>query len=477
MVRSLFLVIFTILCCVFGWVPETLAASKPDTVQTIKEKEHLADRVKIRYIYPSGNKHTRRSIIIREMSVDEGDHIQSDSLEHMVDINQKRLFNLSLFTEVIINVSRVNDSMVDMYIRMKEQWYVMPELAFQLADRNFNVWWKEQNHDIRRANLRVSMKHRNFRGNMETLSATAQIGYTQKFGLEYFKPYVDKKQQHGVGGSINISQNEETFYITDSNKLRFIKKPGKYIIRTGEVAAVYTYRPAYETRHLFELRYKDVKIDDTIAKLNPDYFKNGGTEMKMFQLLYRYELNRVDNWNYPLAGSRMVSYAHVRFGLQGFGFQGSVTTETGYFKKLAPKWFFSNIFRGRLTTPVDQPYILRNGLGSESEYIRGYEYYVVDGSQYGLVRNNLKFQALNIVIRNIPLKYLSAIPLRIYPKVFTDVGYVANRFPGNSFLNNKLLYSAGAGVDFVSAYDFKIRVEYAWNHLGEKGLFLHINSE
>jgi hypothetical protein len=57
------------------------------------------------------------------------------------------------------------------------------------------------------------------------------------------------------------------------------------------------------------------------------------------------------------------------------------------------------------------------------------------------------------------------------------MGYAANKYPGNSFLNDRLLYSAGLGVDIVTAYDLKIRLEYAWNHLGQNGLFLHLNSE
>jgi len=475
--RLVFLIIFILVSGV-GWsVPRAIAGSKADTLQPIKTREKLAERVTIRFVLPVGNKHTRYTIITREMSVRENDNVLSDSLETIIDINQKRIFNLSLFTEVHIAVSRVNDSTIDLIVQVKEQWYIMPEVALQLADRNFNVWWKEQNRDIRRANARITLKHRNFRGYMENLSVTAQIGYTQRFALEYFKPYIDRNQKHGVGGSISVSKNEETFYITDSNKLEFVKKPGEYIIHQYEGALLYTFRPAYASKHLLELRYRNILINDTLVQLNPDYFKNGAKEMQMLQLLYRFELNRVDNWNYPLTGTKVVNYITTRIGFKGFNYQVSDALELGVYKKLGKKWYTGNIFRGRLTTPEDQPYILRSALGTGSEYIRGYEYYVIDGSQYGLMRNTLKYEALNVTVRNIPIKYLSAIPLRIYPKVFVDAGYVTNKFPGNSFLNDRLLYSYGVGIDLVSAYDFKLRVEYAWNHLGEKGLFLHINSE
>ncbi len=448
-----------------------------DSTQNTKAALQLAEHVKIQEIKLFGNKKTRRNIILRELSLQEGTTILSDSLDIFLETNRKRLKNMSLFTDVNLYLDKINDSALIWDIAVKEQWYLLPEVAFQLADRNFNVWWTEHNRDIRRANLRLTLKNRNFRGNMESLAATVQVGYTQKFALDYFKPYVDRNQKHGVGASFLLARNEETFFKTDSNKLEFVKVPRSYIIRQFEGALLYVYRPGYTTRHLFELRYKDWTINDTIAKLNSDYLQNASTELQMLQFLYKLEINKVDNWNYPMEGSKLVGYGVVRRGFEGMKFQAYVQTESGYFKKFGKRWYTSNILRGRLTLPEEQPYVLRNAMGTESEYVRGYEYYVIDGSQYGLLRNNIKYEALNISIRNLPFKYLPVIPIRLYPKVFFDAGYVRNKFAGNSYLNNRWLTGYGAGIDIVSAYDFKLRVEYTWNHLGEKGLFLHISSE
>lgn len=437
----------------------------------------LIEKQQIRSIHIEGNKRTRRSIILREMSVAEGEKISKMKVPEEMEVNRKRLMNLSLFSEVVVNTVVINDTTIDWHIKVREQWYILPELTLKLADRNFNVWWNEQNHDIRRANLGVAFKHRNFRGNLEELSATVQVGYTQKFGLEYFRPYIDKKQQHGLGASFFFSQNEETFYITDSNKLKFVKKPGTYIIRHFEAAAQYVHRPGYANRHTIELRYRDFKADDTIVGLNADYYKKASKQLQLMEFTYRYDLNKVDNWNYPLTGLKVVGYAVVRVGVKGFDFQSYVSGEVGYFKRLGRKWLWSEVLRGRLTAPDEQPYTFRYAMGNNSEYLRGYEYYVIDGSQYGLLRSNFKYELLNTAIRNFPVKYLAVIPVRVYPKVFVDVGYAANRFPGNSYLNNRALVGYGVGVDIVSAYDFKLRLEYAWNHLGEKGLFLHVNSE
>jgi len=424
-----------------------------------------------------GNKKTRTNIILRELSIAEGKSVRTDSLPALVEQNKLRLMTVGLFTDIGVSIDTINASQIDFNIHLKERWYIIPEPVFQLADRNFNVWWNEQNRDIRRTIIGVVVKHKNFRGNLENLNVTAQVGYTKKFGLEYIKPYLDKKQKHGIGLAFTVAESQETFYATDSNKLRFVKTTDKYILRQYEGTLSYILRPAYAARHIFKLGYKYYHVDDTITKLNPEYYKGASNDMQMIELTYRFELNKTDNINYPLKGTKVVGQLISRFGIEGFAYQALATLEAGKYYNPWNKWYISSTFRGKLSTPEKQPYAFIGALGTKFDYVRGYEYYVIDGSDFGLLRFNLKRELLNITIRKIPIKYLPVIPFRIYPKIFADAGYVNNAYPGNSFLNNRMLYAAGVGVDIFTAYDIKIRLEYAWNHLGQKDLFLHFNSE
>jgi outer membrane protein assembly factor BamA len=471
-----FLLVSLLFLPIYGWAQGSISIKKQDTIQNFNSS-FTQSHVFIRQIQIVGNKKTKRKIILREMNISEGDRVLVDSLGLYAEANRKRIYNLALFTDVTVTPARVSNDSADLYILVREQWYIFPEISFKLADRNFNVWWKEQNHDIRRANLGVTIKNRNFRGNMESLGATFQIGYTQKFALDYFKPYIDRDQKHGIGASVSFSQNEETFFTTDSNKLEFAKTPRDYIIRQFEAAGVYVYRPGYATRHYVELRYRDYIVDDTITLLNPDYFRNGSRKLQHIELAYRIEHNKVDNWNYPMEGYRFVAHAVTRLGIKGMGFQNYEHLAAGYYHRLwGKKWYAAENFRGRITFPQRQPYALRSAMGSGDDYVRGYEYYVIDGSQFGILRTNFKYELLNIRITNLPVRYLPVIPIRIYPRIFGDAGYAVNKYPGNSYLNNRLLYSGGFGVDIVSAYDFRFRIDYTWNHLGEKGLFLHLNT-
>lgn len=434
------------------------------------------EKVLLKRINITGNKITRRSIILREMNVAEGDSIALDAMPDLITLNEKRVFNLSIFIEVKITVVQNEPNTVEWDILVREQWYIMPEVTFKLADRNFNVWVVEHNADIRRANIGLTLKNRNFRGNLEEVALIAQIGYTQKFGIEYKRPYVDKEQRHGFGVKVFSSRNEEWYYKTDSNKWEFARTPQSYITNSFEASGFYSFRPEYASKHILELRYKSQSVKDTILQLNPDYFFNGIKNQQLLEFIYRFELNMVDNWNYSMTGLKAITQSIFRIGIKGFDFQNQYQVEVGYFKKLTKKFYSSHIFRGRLSYPGRQPYPYVYAMGSGSEYLRGYEYYVIDGSHYGILRTNLKYELLNTKIRKIPIRYIATLPIRIYPKIYADVGYAANKYRGNSTLNNRALYAWGFGVDLVSFYDFKLRLEYSFNDLGEKGLFLHINN-
>lgn len=428
-------------------------------------------------VHIHGNKKTRESVILRELSVKPGEKIAADSLAEIIKINRQRLESAGLFTEISIRTDTVSPEIIRWNIYLEERWYIIPEFSFQLADQNFNVWWNEHDRDLRRTIIGIKLSHKNFRGNMETLGITAQVGYVKKLGIDYSIPYIDKSQKHGMGFSAAIMESQETFYATDSNKLRFVKLDDKYILRQYEASVAYLWRPAYASRHLFRIGYLQTLVDDTVTKLNPGFFRNGSNRLEIIQLSYRLEQNKTDNWNYPLTGTKIIAQGFYRFGFKGLEQQLTGTLELGRYYDLKKKWYFSSVLRGKVSFPENPPYYLNTALGSKYDYVRGYEYYVIDGPDFGLLRVNLKKEILNISFKNLPLKYLSAIPLKIYPKIFADAGYVHNPYGGNSFLNNRLLYSGGIGLDIFTAYDIKIRLEYAWNHLGQKDLFLHLNSE
>lgn len=435
-----------------------------------------SSKLTIRKIVVEGNHVTRRSVMLREINMHEGDVIEKDSLNAIVALNHQRLFNLQLFNEIEQH-TEISDSGIDWYIKVKERWFIIPTLTIQFADRNFNTWWVKEDHDLRRAMVGLTVTDKNFRGNLEQLAVTVQAGYTQKVGISYMRPYVNRGQTSGLGVSFSISQSRQAYYMTDSNKLKFVGLyTGPVILKQAEGGISYIHRPAYASRHIFQAMYKQYTVSDTIVKQNPEYYADKKNEAKFVELTYRYEYNGVDNWNYSLKGFKLVSQVVARAGFEGINFQSYALVEAGLFRQLRRKWYGDAIFRGRLMLPEEQPYYFRGGLGTQTDYVRGYEYYIIDGSHYGLLRLDLKREIFNKTYK-LPVKYFTAVPIRIYPKIFADVGYINGWPTGRNYLGSTLLYSAGIGLDIVTSYEVKIRLEFAWNHLSQNGLYLHFNSE
>lgn len=442
----------------------------------------------IRKITISGQRITKDNIILRELSFKEGDCISQslvggkDKDPNMLalnEFNKKRLMSLKLFNDVEIQWNKMSASAAyEVTIFVIDRFPIIPDINFEFADRNFNVWWTEQHHDLNRINLGLTLKHNNFRGNHEIVSVTGQLGYTQKVGLSYERPFVDKDQKHGFGASVFGLQNREIAYVTESNKLKFLRNDNNFMQRRFDVAAWYTYRPKYASTHLFQIAFHHYWVSDTIAMLNPDYLGNGHTQEDVLEFKYRFQYNAVDNWEYPLIGHRFIGECDNNFAFINNHWQSGINLHFDQFFNPIKKWYVGLIFRGRISIPANQPFIFRHNLGYDFDYIRGYEYYVSDGSAFALGRIDIKRELINKKIR-LPIRYFEVIPIRVYPKVFADIGIGNNKYSAldNDRLNNKMLSSYGIGLDVITLYDIKVRIEYTVNHLNEKGLYLHRNGE
>jgi hypothetical protein len=113
-------------------------------------------------------------------------------------------------------------------------------------------------------------------------------------------------------------------------------------------------------------------------------------------------------------------------------------------------------------------------LGYSDAYLRGLEYYVVDGVAGGFVRNTVGKEFFSYTFKTgLRSKTYAAIPFKFYLKAYGDVGYVYNKNNNRlNMLNNKMLYTGGIGLDIISIYDVVLRVEYSFNQLNQNGLFV-----
>ena len=441
-----------------------------------KPSDKNAKKVYIHNIEFKGNDITKRQIIEREMTIHQGDSLLSSELESEVQFNKRRILNLQLFSSVQYEIRAIDDNQVDIEFSLIELFYWIPKPEFSLADRNINVWWKEQGRRLDRTNIGVQLTRINFRGRSERIGGTVQVGYNKYFDFFYKVPFIDKNMKQGVGISATFATGREINYRTFQNKLEFYRNDN-YPYRFFQTELTYTYRPAYAIIHEFNLSYNHYAITKALFNANPDYL-GGKKKINFFELKYTFAFNNTDIRVYPLNGlETKTSISKRGLGLDKDLNQFRIRTELSYYKKLNNFLSAALVFRGRISFPQRQPYVMDRALGFKNDYVRGYEYYVIDGSHYALLRANLRHKIIDRVLHQNVIRFIRHIPLRMYLKAYDDIGYGYSEFAGNSFLNNTILNGYGVGLDIVVSYYAKFRIEYSFNHLKQNGLFLHGNKE
>ena len=463
-------------CFCFFFFTTTLLAQK---ISGLAVSDSVLKKYTVGKITLIGNKITKDRILFRELTFHKGDTVDTVMTVPMFKRSEENLYNTSLFNNVHINWVAEGE-FINVYIIVTERWYIFPLPIFEIADRNFNVWW--QTKDFSRIVYGGVLNWNNFRGRNETLSITARLGYTQRFSFYYSIPYINRKQRSGLTFGFAYSRNHQSSVRSVNNKVIYFKDTEQYTKKEYGASISYSYRPDLYHTHIIETGYKHSQVLDTIIALNADYFTTGQSKINYSVLRYFFKSDHRDIAIYPLKGY----YIDFEIVKNGFSFLKDdidlayITTEGKKFWPLIKRVYLGTGISAKYTTGTDLPYYLSRGLGYGRDYLRGYEYYVIDGQNYALLKTNLKFELIpkkEIYLGFIPLNKFSTIPYAFYMNLYSDFGYVKDyRFGANNPLVNSWQISYGGGIDFVTYYDMVFRFEYSFNKLGESGFFLHFSS-
>lgn len=441
--------------------------------------DSLTALVLISDILIEGYKKTRPYIIEREIPFKKGQYILRSDLQSKLTLCKQQLMNTTLFVDVEAKAISVDSSDIFVTIRVKERWYLFPVPYFRIVSRNFNTWWVEENHNLNRVEYGLKFMQNNVSGRNDNLNAWFISGFTRQFSVRYDNPNIDNKLKHGINIGFGVKSNRELNYGMDSirpNKIGFVKQENRFIIKQDYVDFAYTYRPAIRTRHTFRASYANIGVDDLVLKLNPRYSASSATTLKYADLSYNLSYLNVDYKPYPLKGFSGEANIYKRFGRNSSFWQ--ISGRGNYNTRFSPSSFIQLQAAGLLRFPFNQPYISNNLMGSTDLYMRGLEYYVIEGVAGGVARATVKNQVLSFNLRNpINSKTHDKIPFRVFLKGYGDIGYSYTPNYGISRLNNKMLYTWGAGIDIVTFYDVALRLEYSFNQLGDKGLFIHTQTD
>jgi hypothetical protein len=381
-----------------------------------------------------------------------------------------------LFLSVNIVKEYVTDTSVIISIALKERWYIFPAPIFSLADKNFNLWWNQQQKSLKRVNYGLALVYKNLTGHNDNLDIGFQTGYNPSWGIFYNLPNLGRKQQHEIGLIFINGKAREVNYTSMFDRKSFFKQDD-FIRRHTEGKIYYSFRKNIYTRHLFSVAVTNESIADTVTKINPEYLGNGRKGITYPTFIYRFLFNNTNNLLYPLKG-KSFSAELLR---NGIGKKDGINTTqlkiaSSLFVPLGRHTYFNTSIAGKVFLPRQQPFILFRGLGyDDREVFRGLDAYVLDGNAYGIIKTNLikRLFAATVNAKFLPAAFRK-IPFQFYLKGLFDGGYVASHNTGNNMLVNRWLFTKGFALDVVSFYDINITFEYSFNQWMESGLFFRV---
>ena len=464
-INILSIIILTIICSESYAIQDSILSNNLENILNNNKSKVLINKINIK-----GNKKTNRNIITRELSFEEGQEFKKENILLIIKEDERKIVNTNLFNEVNINIlpsSITSKSLeiVDINIEVIESLYWIPSILFELSDRNFNDWWENFNHDLSRINYGLGLTQYNFTGNADQLELSFRLGFIKEFFGSYFLPYISQKQKGGIKFKMNYIDYDHLEYNTENYIPQFYKSKNslkKHYITSLE----YSHRESFYNYHYFQLEYNNINMNDSIFKLNDNYFiNNSDTKLDYLTLSYEFDRDFRDFKNYPLNGFRF----NIKIEKNGLGISSNINKlkiRLYYSKyiKLKNKYFYSlNI--SSVISSNNQPYILY-----ENTYnLRGYEKYLIHGKSNIIFKNTFK---KNILSKNISrnnqdyFKRIKNIPFKIYAKIFFDSGSIwkYSNTNINLDLNNNYLYSVGFGIDIVTIKNISLSSEISRNN-------------
>lgn len=440
------------------------------------------DIITVSEITINGNKVTQENIILREIVFKENNSFSITELESKIKESKNNLINLKLFNFAEIDYVLIGRK-AKVTINLTERWYIWPYPVFEISERNFNSWWEEfktSNYsDFSRLNYGLFLNWNNFRGKNEIVQLKIRSGFKEHYLLSYQMPYLNKKKTIGLNTNLQLFRRKKTFYQTTDNTLRYFEKDDEYTSIDHTINLELLYRKGIDKKHKLKCYYFNSLIADSIAILNQRYLNNDGKSGDYFKATYEFTQEKRDYIIYPLHGY------FIEVGASKY-FKGSSPVNHFEFdiraaKHIEPK---KSIFLGssialKLTSKGYQPYFQQEGFGF-NDYVRGYEYYVIDGQQFCLSKTILKYalvEKTNFEIPYMKMKQFKKSHYSIYLGLFSDMGYIKDsQNTANNPMESMLLWGRGVSLDYVTYYDKLLRIEFSINHLGEKGVFLHFSN-
>lgn len=410
-----------------------------------------------------------------------GDQILKSDLDHVLTLIHSDLRKTNLFLKIeVIPIFHFEESAeLHLVIKVQENWYIYPYVIFELADRNFNVWWDEYKRSFKRVNYGIGAYHVNLTGANDRIKLKGQLGFAKKLELLYLRPAITSTSKFGLKTGIYYSEYHEIAIQTLNNKQFFLNEGNEIIYTTREISLGTQYKENKFWNFNFGIHYFNNRLRKEIANQYQDYLLDGKSKQHYFLTELSAVYFDLDDDIRPTRGKSLV-WTLKKTGLTAWEDYNYLTFSQQF--KGAKKLFYKTYLQISLLGQIGldrnkRPYNLYKSLGYNDNNISGYEYYVIDGLDYVYLNNELRYFVKSFkwnffkVLRNEPALKLK---LDIDIAGQLSAAYVNDPFyPKNNFLVNTPLYSSGIGLNLTINDVFQINVICSVNHLKETGIYFH----
>ena len=440
------------------------------------------EKIIISSVNISGNKITKKEIIIRELVFYINSITTKIELEYNITESQKNLTNLKLFNFNEIRYTII-DSLVEIDIEVVERWYFWPYPIFEVSERNFNSWWNEfkasKFSDFSRLNYGLFLNWNNFRGRNELIQLKIRRGFKEHYLISYQLPFINRSKTLGLNTDLQMFRRKKTFYKTENDSLFYFTNNANFTSKDYELSAEIVFRKNTNQTHRLKIQHLITEIDSTITIMNPNYLNNNNVSGDYTKFSYLFTNESRDYIEYPLSGYLFEVEAIKNLKGTSPVNHLEIVGKVEKHIELKNRFFLGSSFKSKWSSDGYQPYFAQEGFGFD-DYVRGYEYYVIDGQDFWLSKTVLKYaliQKTNFEIPYVKMKQFNKSHYSLYLGLFSDMGYVVdNQNSTQNNLSNQLLWGNGISIDYVTYYDKLLRIEFSINHLGEKGVFLHFSN-
>ena len=450
--------------------PDTLHLTGPDSLVQVQCPGYATLRVgRLLFV---GNKVTKEVVLRAELDFREGDTLTTATLGRRLEANRRRLFNLQLFHQVLVQAVCRDGELTVLY-SFQERWYTFPIPIFSLADRNFRSWLDRPDR-WQRVDYGVHVVRRNFRGRNEQLLGNLQLGFNRKYELFYEAPGYGRRRRLGFGAGYSYYRSHSLDYATVNDQLRNLRQEEAFPIERQYATVGLRWRRTVQFLSSLDLAYHYERVSDSVLYYNPNYFLNG-PRREYLEFSFVNTLNRRNTFAYPLTGQ----YAQLAVSYRAFlgnHTPNNLTVRAKYsrYVALGGPFYYAVGATGQFRLARALAYPDRRALGYDV-LVRGYDAYVIEGRQLGLLQQGLTYRLLDLGklrLNGVPSTRFNTIPLVFYLNTFADVGYVRQRsVSAINQLPNRLLASAGVALHLVTYYDWVFTLEYARNREQQGGFF------